>query len=45
MFVSRIEDVPYWRGRGASLFLLGSDHAFLLQGAAALAARVHGADA
>lgn len=46
MFVSRIEDVPHWQARGASLFLLGSDHGFLLQGAAALCASVdalHGA--
>lgn len=44
MFVSRIEDVPHWRERGASLFLLGSDHGFLLQGAADLIARVQRAD-
>lgn len=36
MFLARIEDVPYWVARGASLFLLGSDHSFLLQGAADL---------
>lgn len=36
MFLSRVEDVLYWRERGASLFLLGSDHAFLLAGAAKL---------
>ena len=44
MFLSRIEDVPYWHERGASLFLLGSDHGFLLQGAADLLAkaRQHG---
>ncbi|MEE4451680.1 HpcH/HpaI aldolase family protein [Novosphingobium resinovorum] len=45
MFLNRIEDVPYWRERGASLFLLGSDHGFLLQGAAQLLARVHGGNA
>jgi 2-keto-3-deoxy-L-rhamnonate aldolase RhmA len=39
MFVARIEDVPYWAERGASLFLLGSDHGFLLAGAADLIAR------
>ncbi len=33
MFLARIDDVPYWAERGASLFLLGSDHSFLLQGA------------
>jgi len=36
MFVARAEDVPLWRQHGASLFLLESDHAFLLKGAAAL---------
>lgn len=36
MFLARIEDVPYWASRGASLFLLGSDHSFLLAGAADL---------
>lgn len=36
MFLSRVADVPRWRERGASLFLLGSDHAFLLSGAASL---------
>jgi 2-keto-3-deoxy-L-rhamnonate aldolase RhmA len=36
MFVARAEDVPLWRQHGATLFLLESDHAFLLKGAAAL---------
>jgi len=39
MFLARIEDVPYWASRGASLFLLGSDHGFLLSGAADLLER------
>lgn len=39
MFLARIEDVPSWREKGASLFLLGSDHVFLLAGAAELARR------
>ncbi len=39
MFLARIEDVPLWAEKGASLFLLGSDHAFLLAGAADLIAR------
>lgn len=39
MFLARIEDVPHWAARGASLFLLGSDHVFLLQGAADLVRR------
>ncbi len=39
MFLARIDDVPHWAERGASLFLLGSDHGFLLAGAADLVAR------
>lgn len=39
MFLARIEDVPHWTARGASLFLLGSDHGFLIQGAADLLRR------
>lgn len=37
MFLGRVGDVPMWREKGASLFILGSDHDFLLQGAAKLA--------
>ena len=40
MFLARLEDVPHWRGEGATLFLLGSDHGFLLAGANSLAHRV-----
>ncbi len=40
MFLARVEDVPHWRERGATLFLLGSDHTFLLAGARDLAKRV-----
>ena len=36
MFLGRPADVSHWRGKGASLFLLGSDHAFMLSGAADL---------
>lgn len=36
MFVPRVADVPRWAALGASLFLLSSDHSFLLAGAAAL---------
>ena len=36
MFLSRISDVAQWRAKGATLFLLGSDHSFLMSGAAAL---------
>lgn len=39
MFLARVQDVPIWTARGASLFLLGSDHGFLLQGAADLLRR------
>ena len=40
MFLGRVGDVPLWRERGASLFILGSDQDFLLQGAAKLAEAV-----
>jgi 2-keto-3-deoxy-L-rhamnonate aldolase RhmA len=36
MFLGRVGDVPVWRDKGASLFILGSDHDFLLHGAARL---------
>jgi 2-keto-3-deoxy-L-rhamnonate aldolase RhmA len=39
MFLSRPEDAAAWRDKGASLFLLGSDHSFLLSGAADLLSR------
>jgi 2-keto-3-deoxy-L-rhamnonate aldolase RhmA len=42
MFLGRVGDVPQWREKGASLFILGSDHDFLLQGAARLAEAVRG---
>jgi 2-keto-3-deoxy-L-rhamnonate aldolase RhmA len=42
MFLNRVEDVSYWRQRGASLFLLGSDHTFLLSGAAELSKAARG---
>ena len=38
MFLARTGDIPQWRAKGASLFLLGSDHGFMLAGAAALMA-------
>ena len=40
MFLGRVGDVPMWREKGASLFILGSDQDFLLQGAAKLAEAV-----
>lgn len=42
MFLARPGDVPMWAERGASLFLLGSDHGFMLSGAAALLAQTKG---
>lgn len=36
MFTSRPAEVPLWREKGASLFLLGSDHGFIREGAASL---------
>lgn len=33
MFTPRASDVPEWRQKGASLFLLGSDHGFVRAGA------------
>ena len=42
MFLAREGDAPGWVAKGARLFLLGSDHGFMLAGAAALAARVRG---
>ena len=36
MFVSRTSDVAIWREKGATLFLLGSDHGFVREGAKAL---------
>jgi 2-keto-3-deoxy-L-rhamnonate aldolase RhmA len=40
MFLGRTSDVAMWREKGASLFILGSDQDFLLQGAAKLAEAV-----
>ena len=36
MYLSSPQEVPLWRERGATLFLLGSEHNFLLSGAAEL---------
>ena len=36
MFVSRTGDVGMWREKGATLFLLGSDHGFVRDGAKAM---------
>jgi 2-keto-3-deoxy-L-rhamnonate aldolase RhmA len=42
MFLGRPGDVPLWKEKGARLFVLGSDHEFLLQGASRLVATVQG---
>ena len=42
MFLARTSDIALWREKGASLFLLGSDHGFMLAGAAALMAAAKG---
>ena len=44
MFLGRAGDVPEWRAKGASLFLLQSDQDFLLQGAAALGEAIRSAE-
>ena len=36
MFLARVGDVPLWRAKGATLFVLSSDQDFLLKGAATL---------
>ena len=43
LFLAREGDAPDWTAKGARLFLLGSDHRFMLSGAAALMAKVRGA--
>lgn len=42
MFLARVGDVPEWSAKGANLFLLSSDHGFMLAGAAALMAQAKG---
>ena len=42
MFLARPADVPHWRERGATFFVLRSDQDFLLSGAADLHAAIHG---
>ncbi len=36
MFVGDMAEVPHWKEAGATLFILGSDHGFLRQGATSL---------
>ena len=38
MFVGNMDEVPHWQAAGASLFLLASDHSFLMRGAGELVA-------
>lgn len=40
MFTANIDELPKWRALGASLFLLGSDHSMMLEGASGLTSRV-----
>jgi 2-keto-3-deoxy-L-rhamnonate aldolase RhmA len=40
MFIPPAEDVMAWHAKGASLFMLASDHQFLLDGARALAGKI-----
>ena len=42
LFLAREGDAPGWVAKGARVFLLGSDHGFMLAGAAALVDRVRG---
>ncbi len=42
MFLARVTDVPQWRAKGATLFVLQSDQEFMLKGAAALMAAAQG---
>ena len=39
MFIGNPDELDHWRQRGASLFLLSSDHGFMLQGAAQLVSK------
>jgi 2-keto-3-deoxy-L-rhamnonate aldolase RhmA len=43
MFTANLAELPKWQKSGASLFLLSSDHGFLLSGASALMAQVRNA--
>ena len=40
MFTANVDELPKWRALGASLFLLGSDHSMMLEGAKSLTSRV-----
>ena len=40
VFAPSVSQIPFWKEQGVSLFLLSSDHAFLMQGANSLAESV-----
>ena len=40
MFTANIDEIPSWREKGVSLFILSSDHSFMLQGAQAFSQKV-----
>lgn len=40
MFTGNLDEIPKWRAMGARLFLLGSDHGFMLAGAKSMLERV-----
>ena len=42
MFTPRVDEVAHWRNLGASFFLLGSEQAFIIQGANQLVASFEG---
>lgn len=43
MFTANLAELPKWRSLGASWFLLGSDHSFMLKGASLMAEEVRAA--
>jgi 2-keto-3-deoxy-L-rhamnonate aldolase RhmA len=42
LFTPRLDELPAWRRKGASFFLLGSDHSFMRQGVDTLLHKVRG---
>ena len=42
MFVGNLEEIPRWQEAGANLFLLSSDHSFMMAGARDLVQKFHG---
>jgi 2-keto-3-deoxy-L-rhamnonate aldolase RhmA len=39
MFVANLDEIPTWRAKGVTFFVLASDHAFLQSGAKSLLAK------